>query len=74
MKKNMCESCAYSKISIVDGWSKYPTIHKCKIYTILCYRTYSIKTKFVTLEDSKNCGYRPKAGQIDKKHFQKTLT
>jgi hypothetical protein len=73
MKKDMCESCYYSEIKIVDGYSKYPFLHKCKILTKYCFRNSRNVKLIVSLEDSKQCGYKMKAGKIDKKTTQNTL-
>lgn len=73
MKKDMCESCYYCEISIVDGYSKYPFLHKTKFYSKFCLKKFCVISKFVTYEKIGDCGYIPKSGQIDKKHYQKSM-
>jgi len=73
-KTDMCDSCAHSEQKIIDSYTIDMFPHPCKRLTKWCNKTSRYINKMISYEKSQNCGYIPKAGKIDKKTIQKSVT
>lgn len=76
MPKNLemlCESCSYGDIKKVEGLTRSLNPHKFIRLQVWCELHNHVVGKWKTWKDAKECGYRPKAGRIGKKLYQKQL-
>jgi hypothetical protein len=76
-KEYLCDSCYYAEIKIIDIYIPiYATSSRCnktQHLSIWCNYNYHYIGKMISVKDRKKCGYRPKAGKINKYLTQKQL-
>lgn len=76
--ENLCNSCMYSKeVVTVEHRPIYASsrlIHDVRVLRIQCGRSFNLVGKVKTWRDAKECGFRPKAGQIRKGLYQCRIT
>jgi hypothetical protein len=76
-KEFLCDSCYYAEIKVVEYykplWASSSLVNKVQHLNVWCTLKYIYVRKLVNFEDRKKCGYKPKAGKIGKKLYQKQL-
>jgi hypothetical protein len=76
-KEFRCDSCYYAEIKINEYykplWASSGLVNKVQSMDIWCKKNWRYMRKLKTFKDIKGCGYRPKAGKINKHLEQKQL-
>lgn len=76
-KEYLCDSCFYADIEITESYVPiYASSSRCnkvQQYNVWCKKKCTYIRKLINVLNNKKCGYRPKAGVINKHLTQKQL-